>query len=319
MPKIFISYRREDSEGHSGRLFDALVQRFGEESVFMDIDTIPLGVDFTRVIAEAVGSCDVLIAVIGRDWVAISDSSGQRRVDNPEDYVRLEIKAALERDIRVIPAFVQSAEMPPSDQLPDDLAPLAHRNGISLRGDSWRAGVERLIDAVEELGREQSEPRPKRAGKSPKRSETAAGVDGDGEPPSIADKAHKITGSLTAAATLSFTPGGQKGYFQDLIARLELDMPPSWTNRLDPLTDSPYENAKNLVTWAISLGKVPQRRGVTAIGLLIANFKYDVMALTRLELDELIRSYKLLPKNFVPHNRQVATAALTGSKKRAGA
>lgn len=151
-PKIFISYRREDSEGHTGRLYDALARRFGEEQVFMDFDAIPLGVDFTRVITEAVGACDVLIAVIGRGWATITDSDGQRRLDSPEDPVRLEIRAALERDVRVIPAFVQNAQMPPSDQLPDDLASLAHRNGISLRGDSWRAGVERLIGAVEQIG-----------------------------------------------------------------------------------------------------------------------------------------------------------------------
>jgi nucleotide-binding universal stress UspA family protein len=160
VPRIFISYRREDSEGHTGRLYDALAGRFGAEHVFMDIDTVPLGVDFTRVIAEAVGACDVLIAVIGRDWLTLADPSGRRRLDNPEDFVRLEIKAALERDVRVIPAVVQNAQMPTSDQLPADLAGLARRNGIFLRGDSWRHGVERVIRAVEDIGREQAERRP---------------------------------------------------------------------------------------------------------------------------------------------------------------
>ena len=157
VPRVFISYRREDSEGHTGRLFDALASRFGDEHVFMDIDTIPLGIDFARVISEAVASCDVLVAVIGRSWLTIADSSGRRRLDNPEDFVRLEIKAALERDVRVIPAVVQNAQMPASDQLPEDLAGLARRNGIFLRGDSWRHGVERVIRAVEEVGREKAE------------------------------------------------------------------------------------------------------------------------------------------------------------------
>src|SRR5262245_53885191 len=120
----------------------------------MDIDTIPLGVDFTRVIEEAVGSCDVLIAVIGPRWLSLSDESGRKRLDNPEDFVRLEIKAALERDVRVIPALVQNAQMPTSDQLPADLTGLARRNGISLRADSWHHGVDRLIRAVEDVGRD---------------------------------------------------------------------------------------------------------------------------------------------------------------------
>jgi hypothetical protein len=152
-PRIFISYRHDDSEGHTGRLNDELVRRFGEDNIFMDIDRIPLGADFTRVIAEAVESCDVLIAVIGRGWSTITDPTGQRRLDNPEDYVRFEIKTALERDIRVIPAFVQNAQMPPSDQLPNDLAGLTRRNGISLRSDNWHPGVERLIHAIDEAGR----------------------------------------------------------------------------------------------------------------------------------------------------------------------
>jgi TIR domain-containing protein len=276
----------------------------------MDIDTIPLGVDFTRVIAEAVGSCDVLIAVIGREWVTITDSSGQRRLDNPEDYVRLEIKAALERDIRVIPAFVQSAQMPPSDQLPDDLALLARRNGISLRGDSWRAGVERLIEAVEQVGREKSEQEPERNRESPSQSTVSrrpgtarATKQKTGKPPSIADKADEIASNLSAAAILS--PGGQKAYFQSLIGRLALDIPPPYANQLpDAFGDSPSANAKSLVSWALSQGKVPQRPRVTAIGVLIANFMQDVMVLSRWELMQLIESYKLLPKNFVPHYLQ---------------
>lgn len=119
----------------------------------MDIDNIPLGVDFTRVVEESVGSCDVLIAVIGKDWATITDATGQRRLDNPEDFVRLEIRVALERGVPVIPAYVQNVQPPRSDQLPEDLAHLAHMNGIHLRGDSWRSGVERLIDAVEQLGK----------------------------------------------------------------------------------------------------------------------------------------------------------------------
>ena len=189
MPRIFISYRREDSEGHTGRLFDALAGRFGDEQVFIDIDTIPLGVDFTRVIEEAVSSCDVLIAVIGPRWLSLSDESGRKRLDNPEDFVRLEIKAALERDVRVIPALVQNAQMPASDQLPSDLTALARRNGISLRADSWHHSVARLIRAIEDVGRDEGAQR-RSAAREPQESRT-----GDGAPRAADDVRALSSGS----------------------------------------------------------------------------------------------------------------------------
>jgi hypothetical protein len=150
-PQIFISYRRDDSDAHAGRVYDRLVARFGEASVFMDVDTIPLGVDFTKEISDAVAKCDVLIAVIGRQWVSSTDDRGQRRLDNPQDFVRLEIKAALERDVRVIPAFVQNVGIPHPDELPEDLVPLLARNGVHIRGDSFQHGVTRLIDEIEQV------------------------------------------------------------------------------------------------------------------------------------------------------------------------
>src|SRR5205809_5803339 len=97
---VFISYRHDDSAGHTGRLWDAFVQRFGAEQVFMDIDGIRFGDDFREVINQRVSSCDVLIAVIGRQWLTIADTKGQPRLQNPNDFVRLEIKAALERNVR---------------------------------------------------------------------------------------------------------------------------------------------------------------------------------------------------------------------------
>jgi hypothetical protein len=157
-PRVFISYRREDSEGHAGRLYDALTARFGAEQVFMDVDAIPLGVDFAQVIEKAVGSCDVLIAVIGREWLSIEGSDGHRRLDNPDDFVRLEIRAALSRDVRVIPTLVHGAQMPGADKLPEDISGLVRRNGIQLRGDSWGAGITHLINAIENVPG--SHPRP---------------------------------------------------------------------------------------------------------------------------------------------------------------
>src|SRR5215471_115414 len=93
---VFISYRRQESSGITGRLYDRLAFRFGDAQVFMDVDTIALGVDFTQVIAEAVGNCTVLLAVIGPGWLAATDEDGQRRLDDPDDIVRVEIHTALE-------------------------------------------------------------------------------------------------------------------------------------------------------------------------------------------------------------------------------
>jgi hypothetical protein len=101
--QIFISYRREDSLSVAGRLYDRLSARFHQNQIFMDIDTIDVGIDFVKAIEESVASCDVLIAVIGRHWLVRSDEQGRRRLDNPEDFVRIEIATALKRSIRVIP------------------------------------------------------------------------------------------------------------------------------------------------------------------------------------------------------------------------
>jgi hypothetical protein len=109
MARIFLCYRRDDSGGYAGRLYDRLGQRFGHDNLFMDIDTIAPGLDFVEAIEKAVGTCDVLLAVIGRQWLTSTDSQGQRRLDNPEDFVRLEIVTALVRQIRVIPVLVGGA------------------------------------------------------------------------------------------------------------------------------------------------------------------------------------------------------------------
>jgi hypothetical protein len=155
--RVFINYRREETAGHAGRLYDELAERFGEEHVFMDVDTIEPGVDFTVAVREAVGACDAFVAVIGRQWVQVCDRRGRRRLDNPEDFVRLEIEAALDREVRVIPALVQEAEMPSSDELPDSLAPLARRNALNVSDDRWRYDVSRLVAALERLERDKAE------------------------------------------------------------------------------------------------------------------------------------------------------------------
>ena len=118
MRAIFISYRREDTEGQAGRLFDDLVEQFGKDSVFMDVAGIEPGRDFRRAIDEQVSSCGVLLALIGKSWLDAKDESGRRRLDDAMDFVRLETGSALKRDIPVIPVLVRGASMPRADQLP---------------------------------------------------------------------------------------------------------------------------------------------------------------------------------------------------------
>jgi WD40 repeat protein len=148
---VFISYRRQESSGISGRLYDRLVAHFGDDQVFMDVDAIALGVDFTQVIAQAVSNCTVLLAVIGPGWLTATDEDGQRRLEDPDDIVRLEIQTALERDIRVIPILVEGAVMPRRRQLPEELTGLARRNAIFLRHESFRPDADRLLAAIEPI------------------------------------------------------------------------------------------------------------------------------------------------------------------------
>ncbi len=150
MSRIFISYRRVDTEGYTGRLFDRLKQRFGQGNVFMDVTGIEYGLDFYEVIEEAVGSCDALIAMIGPRWLTVTDDGGRRRLDNPDDFVRLEIRTALKRNIRVIPALVGGVSMPRPTDLPEDLRLLTRRNALKI-GDDFHPTVDRLIAVLEKV------------------------------------------------------------------------------------------------------------------------------------------------------------------------
>src|SRR3954454_716999 len=150
--RVFISYRREDSSGQAGRLYDALSKQLGSENVFMDVDTIDIGVEFKEAIESAVGSCDVLFAMIGPRWLTVVDSVGERRLDREDDFVRLEIETALMRNIRVVPALVGGAVMPEPGDLPRSLAPLARRNALEMAdGPRWGYDVSRLVNLLERI------------------------------------------------------------------------------------------------------------------------------------------------------------------------
>ena len=152
--RVFLNYRRDDASGHAGRLYDLLAARYGADRVFMDIDAIPLGSEFGETINRAVASCDVLIALIGRDWLEARDEGGHRRLDDPDDFVRREIESALAQGVVVVPASVQGAEIPRAHELPPSLAPLTRRQGFQLSDLGWQDDVDRLIRRLEAVRRE---------------------------------------------------------------------------------------------------------------------------------------------------------------------
>ena len=139
---IFVSYRRSDAEGEAGRLYDDLVRLFGAAAIFMDVSDIHPGKDFRQVLTDNVSKCTVLLAIIGPNWTSVTDASGVRRLDQPNDFVRLEVAAALARDIDVIPVLVHGARMPKAAELPDDLQNLAYRNCVELTHARWNSEIE---------------------------------------------------------------------------------------------------------------------------------------------------------------------------------
>ena len=148
MARIFISYRRADSVQYAGRLCDALVQHFGRDHVFLDLDTISPGEDFREVIRHTCSSCEVLLAVIGKQWATACDKNGERCLSSIRDYPRLEIATALESGLRVIPVLVGGAEMPDESLLPEEVKPLLFRNAWEISDNRFHQDAQLLIEAL---------------------------------------------------------------------------------------------------------------------------------------------------------------------------
>jgi len=148
--KIFINYRRGDDPGNTGRLFDQLEDVFPRDQLFIDVDSIPPGRDFVHVLEEQVAQCDVLLAIIGKNWIDARDEQGLRRLDNPDDFVRIEIESALKQDKLVIPILVHDGRMPRADELPDTLRPLTRRNAVRLTHERFKAEAQGLIKAIKQ-------------------------------------------------------------------------------------------------------------------------------------------------------------------------
>jgi hypothetical protein len=152
--RIFISYRRGDSAGITGRVYDRLVQKFGKGAIFKDVDSIPLGANFKQYVDSVIEDCDVAIVVIGDRWLGgfVDGAAKSRRIDDPRDFVRIEIESALQRNVPVIPLLVQDALMPAEENLPASLQELAYRNGMAIRHDPhFHADMDRLIKNLDML------------------------------------------------------------------------------------------------------------------------------------------------------------------------
>jgi hypothetical protein len=151
MARVFISYRRHETRWVAGRLYDRLAEVFGRRDLFLDVSDIEPGEDFVTRITNIVGGCDVLIAVIGPTWATMRDGAGRRRLDNPLDLVRLEIAAALARNVRVIPMLVDGAVMPEAEELPADLAPLARRNAHEVSFNRFHTDLDSFLRVLQRI------------------------------------------------------------------------------------------------------------------------------------------------------------------------
>jgi len=151
MTAIFLSYRRTDTSGYAGRVYDRLAKAFGGENVFMDVDHIAPGEDFRKKIREAVSSADVLLAVIGHQWVDAVDEAGRRRLDDPKDFVRIELEAAVEEEKKIIPVLVQGAKMPKPEELPSSLQSLSFIQAMEIDHSRFTSDCERLLATLQDL------------------------------------------------------------------------------------------------------------------------------------------------------------------------
>jgi glycerophosphoryl diester phosphodiesterase len=198
--RVFISYRRQDTAWPARQLYDVLVDELGADRVFKDVDDIEPGDDFVERIQSAVGSCEVLLALIGPQWLTVTDANGGRRIDDPEDFVRLEVETALDRDdVRVIPILVDNAKMPTPQQLPKELAALTRRQAVEINPVNF--DTRRLLRVLNHtLNNARSEPAEQAIGGS------RAGVRPPGTTPSVPRVEATAAGLAPAATSVEWAP-----------------------------------------------------------------------------------------------------------------
>lgn len=152
MPTIFVSYRRSDSQDVTGRIYDRLAVKYSKKQVFKDVDSIPLGVSFPMYLKQMLGKAGMALVIIGPTWLNVKDEKGQRRLDDPNDFVRLEVETALRTGMPVIPVLVSNAQMPQASDLPGSMQKLMARNGIAVRPDpDFNKDIIRLLTGIEHL------------------------------------------------------------------------------------------------------------------------------------------------------------------------
>jgi hypothetical protein len=220
MSTIFVSYRRDDSSGHAGRLYDRLADRFGKDKLFRDIDHISYGEDFVEALDEAVGSCKALIAVIGPTWLTAKDKRGRRRLDNSHDFVRIEIESALSRGIPIFPVLVNNGEMPDIDELPESISGLARRQALEISETRVDYDVGQLIKVLEA-----------KVGPALKPVDTGR----------LADTAHAAVTPIEKPTTREpeKTERSEEHYTTKLVKELENEpLPPSVKTKLSTLKES---------------------------------------------------------------------------------
>lgn len=243
MSGIFISYRREDTAYIAGRLHDRLAAEFGPDRIFRDVDTMRPGADFVQKIDDAVSSCDALVAIIGDQWLNTVDKNGKRRLSNPKDWVRLEIAAALKRNILVVPVLVENARMPSEADLPAPLRRLARHHAMDLSDQRWDYEVGQLTAVLKEVVEAEPPAPPPRPAPPPP------------APPSPPPREPYGWGSPSRAPGPSGPPASST--------------PPPW--RPAPATPSPYApspgDGPGTPTW-LKVG-VPVALALVVIGVLI--------------------------------------------------
>jgi hypothetical protein len=149
--RVFLCYRRQDTQGHTGRLRDRLVSVYGKDAVFMDVDDVPHGIDFVEYIEGVLTGCAVMVVMIGQSWATIADRKGRRRLDQPNDLLRGEIAAALRGKIPVIPVLVEDASMPDAEDVPEDIQGLTRRTTVELTHRRWEADVQQVVKVIEKF------------------------------------------------------------------------------------------------------------------------------------------------------------------------
>lgn len=229
--KIFISYRREDTSGESGRLKDNLEQIFGKENIFYDVETLEAGLNFDQSIAKALNESKVLLAMIGPHWLKVTDSKGVKRLLNPEDWVRKEIAEALKRGLRVIPVLVNGADMPSSEELPEDLKELSLKHAQELTSSRWNYDVGVLSKVLEKLITKNPEPKPQ---PNPEQSSPRSIVSPIPEPKNWWAKNYKwaIGGLVFLLVIYMIIPSQEAEYDDSVNSSLEAEVPADYNQEI---------------------------------------------------------------------------------------